>query len=140
MNHMLDKIIDKLHVKIVCVGQVRFIRTTAAKKIQAIYRVVCGQIFQQQIPFVGRGSRSQIVNKQERRTASCFCIIDLTETPVIKSTFMFIQQIFNRGKSLGTAIDDVKRANSQSGHENAGFDFLLHKNSFLRNIVLYRSL
>ena len=96
---MLDKIIDKLHVKIVCVGQVRFIRTTAAKKIQAIYRVVCGQIFQQQIPFVGRGSRSQIVNKQERRTASCFCIIDLTETPVIKSTFMFIQQIFNRGKS-----------------------------------------
>lgn len=47
---------------------------------------------------------------------------------------------FNRGKSLGTAIDDVKRANSQSGHENAGFDFLLHKNSFLRNIVLYRSL
>ena len=104
---MLDKIIDKLHVKIVCVGQVRFIRTTAAKKIQAIYRVVCGQIFQQQIPFVGRGSRSQIVNKQERRPASCFCIIDLTETPVIKSTFMFIQQIFNRGKSLGTAIDDV---------------------------------
>ena len=108
-DHISDKVADYLYIDEICIGHSRLFRASASQKVNSVYRMFRGKLFFDSVPFIAAGSGKHIMDKENRTSASFFCIKNFSKTPFIIVTSVGIKHFLQRcrcGNDLVCNVDD----------------------------------